>query len=74
MRKWLPESIVLCAILMVVSYGFAQSWTQFGSSFGVDNEFIALSADGNIIMTVGSTNPSRCYLEPISIIATSQIL
>jgi photosystem II stability/assembly factor-like uncharacterized protein len=58
MKRWLPEALAVIAILAVVSYGFAQTWTQTSGSFGVDNQTIALSADGNIIMTVGSTHPS----------------
>jgi hypothetical protein len=56
MKKWFPDALVACAILMVVSYGFAQSWTQT-SAVAYDVISIASSADGNIIMTVGSATP-----------------
>lgn len=43
---------MLCAILMVISYGFAQTWTPLNvTSYGGT----ALSADGRIILSVGST-------------------
>ena len=55
MRKFLPEVIVLCAILMVVSYGFAQTWTKSTSLPGnTDWTGIACSADGKVILAVGS--------------------
>jgi hypothetical protein len=56
MKRLLPEAIILCAIIMVVSYGFAQSWTKTSAkAYAVQS--IALSADGKIIMSVGSTTP-----------------
>ena len=56
MQKLLPEAIVICAILMVVSYGFAQTWTKKTGAFALA-ESIAISADGRIIMSVGSDSP-----------------
>ncbi|MDD5139354.1 MAG: hypothetical protein PHY43_03720 [Verrucomicrobiales bacterium] len=55
MRKFLPEAIVLCAIVIAVSYGFAQTWTQ--TSANTYGASIALSADGKTVMSVGSDQP-----------------
>jgi hypothetical protein len=56
MKKWFPEALIVCAILMVVSYGFAQSWTKTSAVAGAV-ESVTLSSDGDIIMTVGSNTP-----------------
>jgi hypothetical protein len=55
MKKLLPDAIIFCAILMVVRYGFAQTWTHTSASTFAWS--IALSADGKNIMSVGSTEP-----------------
>jgi photosystem II stability/assembly factor-like uncharacterized protein len=52
MQKLLPEAIVICAILMVVSYGFAQNWKQTSP---ISSEGIACSADGKLVIAVRST-------------------
>jgi hypothetical protein len=52
-KKLFPEAVALCAIIMVISYGFAQTWRQTsGPNFFPFS--IAASADGKIIMAVGS--------------------
>jgi hypothetical protein len=56
MKKWLPEALVIVAIIMVTAYGFAQAWTQtFTTSHEIDA--LALSADGKIAIAVGSELP-----------------
>lgn len=55
MKKLLPEAIIFCAIAMVVSYGFAQTWTK--TSANALGGSLAVSADGKIIMSVGSDTP-----------------
>ena len=57
MKKLFPEAVVLCAIIMVVSYGFAQTWRQTSAPNYVPFS-IAASADGRIIMAVGSGTPA----------------
>jgi hypothetical protein len=57
MKKLLPEAIVVCAIIMAVSYGFAQTWWQTGAPYARCN-CIALSADGRIIIALGSGVPA----------------
>jgi hypothetical protein len=55
-KKLFPEAVVLCAIIMVVSYSFAQTWTQTsGSIFGPYS--MTESADGRVIMAIGSGCP-----------------
>ncbi len=54
--KLLPETVTLCAILMVVGYAFAQTWTQTSAGTGAV-ESVALSADGHIIASAGSPTP-----------------
>lgn len=51
-KKWLPEVLVTCAILTVVRYGFAQSWTESLSNAPIQS--VALSADGKKAMAVPS--------------------
>ena len=55
MRKLLPEAIIVCAIMMVVSYGFAQTWTQTSSNSPSPWSGIACSADGKVVIAVKST-------------------
>jgi hypothetical protein len=57
MKKWFPEVVVFCAILMVVQYAFSQSWRQCSSRPYITTA-IAASADGRAIMAVGSGNPA----------------
>lgn len=52
MKKLLPEAIVICAVLLVIRYGFAQTWTQIGPNS--HSEEISCSDDGRIIIAVGS--------------------
>jgi hypothetical protein len=56
MKKWFPEAVVGCAILMVVSYAFAQSWTQSDATLRTVWS-ITSSADGYKIMVCGSGSP-----------------
>ena len=58
MKKILPEVVVLCAILMVVRYGFAQTWTQTSATVSV-YQSITESADGRMIMAVSSSSTVR---------------
>ncbi len=56
MKTPLPEILVIGAIGLVVSYGFAQSWTKANVvAYAVQS--VVLSADGKIIMSVGSDTP-----------------
>lgn len=51
----LSEAITLCATMLVVGYGFAQTWTKSTSMPG--NTIwpgVACSADGKVILAVGS--------------------
>jgi photosystem II stability/assembly factor-like uncharacterized protein len=52
MKRWLPEFLVICAILMVVGYGFAQSWTLTSSNVLLQS--VAVSADGKRAIAVPS--------------------
>ena len=53
MKKLLPEIAVVCALLLVVGYGFAQTWTRTSAPLGPFGYF-AESADGRVILAIGS--------------------
>ena len=56
MKRWLPEAFAVFAILAVVSYGFAQTWTMSTPQVGVMYPgCAAMSADGMKIMVCGSS-------------------
>jgi hypothetical protein len=57
MKKWIQEAAVGLAIIMVAAYGVAQTWTKTGAPIQVVTGF-GMSADGKIIMAVGSTPPA----------------
>ncbi len=54
MKKLLPEAVLFCAILFVVGYGFAQTWRLVAPPSYLPVT-MAESADGGIIMVVGSS-------------------
>jgi photosystem II stability/assembly factor-like uncharacterized protein len=54
-KKFITETIVLCAIAIVVTYGFAQTWTQTSASTNQVWEAVACSADGKVILAVSSS-------------------
>ena len=54
MKKLLPEATIICAILLVISYGFAQTWTQTTQNPPLTWEEISCSADGRVVMAVDS--------------------
>ena len=58
MKKFLPEAVVLLAIVLVVRYGFAQTWTPTSATLSL-YQSITESADGRKIMAVGSTSTVR---------------
>lgn len=53
MKKFLPEIAVVCALLMVVGYGFAQTWTRTMAPL-YPFSYFAESADGRTILAIGS--------------------
>ncbi|HEY1662153.1 MAG TPA: hypothetical protein VGI03_07020 [Verrucomicrobiae bacterium] len=53
MKKLFPEIVLICAIIVVASYSFAQSWRPAGGGEFVPFS-IATSADGKVIMVAGS--------------------
>src|SRR5579859_2548784 len=53
MKKLLPEIAVICALLLVVGYGFAQTWTKT-TAVSYPFNFFAESADGRTILAIGS--------------------
>lgn len=53
MKRFLPEVAVVCALLMAVGYGFAQTWTRTSAPIGPFSCF-AESADGKVILAIGS--------------------
>ena len=53
MKKLFPEIAVVCALLMVAGYGFAQTWTMTNTPF-FPFVFVAESADGKKILAIGS--------------------
>jgi hypothetical protein len=81
MKQWFPEALVGCAILMVVSYGFAQTWNPVSKNSGLFS--VASSADGQKMLTVtsgtvewvstnsGSTWQQKSTAYPISLVASS---
>ena len=54
MKKLILEAIVFCAIILVVSYSFAQTWWQTSARAA----YVAVSADGRKIVAYNSTAPS----------------
>ncbi|HEV2434660.1 MAG TPA: hypothetical protein VG077_01555 [Verrucomicrobiae bacterium] len=55
MKKLLLEAFTLCAIIGVVRYGFAQTWTKTSAkAFALS---LGISADGLIIVSFGSDTP-----------------
>jgi photosystem II stability/assembly factor-like uncharacterized protein len=54
MKRWLPEFLVICAIFMVVGYGFAQTWTQVQLGRRPPVTSVALSADGERLVAIAS--------------------
>jgi hypothetical protein len=57
MKKFLPEAVVLLAIILVVNYGYAQACRQTSAPTIKAPLSIASSADGRIIVAVGSAVP-----------------
>lgn len=55
MKRWLPDFLVICAILLVVGYGFAQSWTETLSVVSPFNS-VTLSANGQHAIAVPTGN------------------
>ena len=53
MKKLIPEAIVFCAIISVVSYSFAQTWWQTSGQAS----YVAVSADGRKMVAYNSTYP-----------------